>query len=124
MSKINMGALAAVIIQADADIRENLPLPPSAPITSDQEIALATAAQAKIAACDAWFKKYPGIVRATCRVLAFFSGLGWAWATELNAIIGAAPGEIATIDSWAPTVVGFLTAFQPAPQPIDQPPER
>lgn len=119
VAHFDLPALLRAAEQAEADIKANAPLPPVVPLTEADALAAFKAAQPKIDALDAWVKAYPGALRALGRILAELGAQGFTWASELDTALSAGPGALAAEESWAPTIIGLLTTFAPAPIPID-----
>jgi len=114
MSSFDWGAFAAVLVQADIDIKSNFPLATSATSAADIGAAL-QAFEPKLKAADAWVKANPGYVRAAVRVLTELSRQGVTVAASAETAVSAFPGGLASADSWLPTIIGALTMFQPTP---------
>lgn len=104
----------ALVLEALADVKANLPLPPPAPTTEADTAALLSAVQANLPAFAARVQANPGLITGAGRILTALAAQGETWAAPLKAALDALPGDLATAEQYIPTVIGLITAFSPA----------
>jgi hypothetical protein len=112
----------ALTVEALDDIRANLPLPPSAPMTEADVKALLAAMQADLPAVAAMVKAHPGVITAVGRFLTALAAVRlpngeqrYPWAGTLKAALDGLPGGLATAEEFMPFISGMIDEFSPAP---------
>jgi hypothetical protein len=105
----------ALFLEALADVRANMPLPPSATMTEADVKALLAAMQADLPAVVAMVKAHPGVITAVGRFLTALAASGQPWAGTLKAALDGLPGGLATAEKFMPFVSGMIDEFSPVP---------
>lgn len=104
----------ALILDAEADIKANKPLPPAAPMTEAQLKALLSTLQAKLPEIVAEIQAHPGYITAADRVLSALAASGRPWAVTVRAVVDGLPGGLATALQFMPFIAGMIDEFSPA----------
>jgi hypothetical protein len=105
----------ALIMKALADVKANLPLPPSAPMTEAEIEAMLAAVEADLPAFAAEVRARPGLITAAGRVLAALEAEGKPWAGTIRTALCALPGGLASAEKFIPTAISALKMFSPVP---------
>ena len=111
----NWGAVIRTIIQAFEDYKANKQRPASEPPSGAQLADSARKLQSALPVIIAWLDAHPGAVTAADDILEALRSGGLTWASDAENAVNGAPSAFATAESWLPTLIGLLTAFQPAP---------
>ena len=111
----NYGMMFQKLAKAFHDYEANKPRPPSAPPSGAQLAESARKFQAALPWIIACLDAHPGAITAADDILEALKAGGLTWGADAETVVDGVPSAFATAESWLPTLIGLLTAFQPAP---------